>query len=193
MQSTPPTPAPAPKKGIPGWLLVLFIVLGCFVAFGGVLSVLAIYGVRKYIAAAKQAEARNSLGMIAKDAAEAYQARTSGGPGGHTLCPSASRSVPATAAAIRGTKYQSAPADWMVDSSRNGGFACLQFSMDLPQYYMYSYHAAGRGSPGGSFEATANGDLNGDGILSTFTLTGRVQPDGELAVAPSILETNPRE
>jgi type IV pilus assembly protein PilA len=81
----------------------------------------------------------------------------------------------------------------MVDAQHNGGFACLRFSMDMPQYYMYSYHAAGRGSPGDSFEARANGDLNGDGILSTFTLAGRVQPDGELAVEPAIRETNPGE
>jgi type IV pilus assembly protein PilA len=149
--------------------------------------------VRKYVAAAKQAEARNSLGAIAKDAAAAYEARASAGPGGHALCPSASRSVPASAALIRGTKYMSTPAEWAVDAPRNAGFACLQFSMDLPQYYMYSYRASGRGSPGDSFEARAKGDLNADGILSTFTVTGRVQPDGALAVEPSIRETDPGE
>jgi type IV pilus assembly protein PilA len=41
------------------------------VAIVGILSVLAIYGVRKYVANAKTAEARNSLGQIAKDAATA--------------------------------------------------------------------------------------------------------------------------
>jgi type IV pilus assembly protein PilA len=178
---------------MPTWLIVLLVVVGCFVLFGGVLTALAIYGVRKYIAAAKQVEARNSLGQIAKDAAAAYQARASGAQGAHALCASASRSVPASAAFIRGTKYRSTPAEWMVDSPRNAGFACLQFSMDVPQYYMYSYRATGRGSPGDSFEARANGDLNGDGILSTFTLVGRVQPDGELAVDPATGVTNPGE
>src|SRR5690606_6163685 len=42
------------------------------VAIVGVLAALAIYGVRKYIANAKTAEARNSIGQIAKDAAAAY-------------------------------------------------------------------------------------------------------------------------
>ena len=39
------------------------------VAIVGVLAVLAIYGVRKYIANSKTTEARNSLGQIAKDQA----------------------------------------------------------------------------------------------------------------------------
>jgi type IV pilus assembly protein PilA len=189
----PPIQAPPPKKGIPTWLLVLLVVLGCFVALGGVLTVLAVYGVRKYIAAAKQAEARNALSQIAKDAAAAYQRGSAAEPGAHALCASASRSVPANAAMIRGTKYQSASSEWTVDAARKAGFACLRFSMDQPQYYMYSYHAAGKASPGASFEATANGDLNGDGVLSTFAIMGRVQPDGELAIEPSIRETNSSE
>jgi hypothetical protein len=65
--------------------------------------------------------------------------------------------------------------------------------MDRPQYYMYSYRAVGRSSPGDSFVATANGDLNGDGVLSTFALKGQVQPGGAIAVDPNLLETNPAE
>src|SRR5258707_9256293 len=42
------------------------------VAIVGVLAALAIYGVRKYIANAKTAEARNSLGQMSKDASAAY-------------------------------------------------------------------------------------------------------------------------
>src|SRR5260370_37099428 len=43
------------------------------VAIIGILSVLAIYGVRKYLANAKTAEARNSLGQMAKEAATAEE------------------------------------------------------------------------------------------------------------------------
>ncbi len=42
------------------------------VAIVGVLAVLAIYGVRKYIANAKTAEARNNLGQISKDSSSAF-------------------------------------------------------------------------------------------------------------------------
>src|SRR5438552_17943121 len=48
------------------------------VAIVGVLAVLAIYGVRKYIANSKTTEARNSLGQIAKDAATAFERERAG-------------------------------------------------------------------------------------------------------------------
>ena len=69
----------------------------------GVLAVLAINGVRKYIANAKSAEARNSLGQITKDAATAYArdsisstvlAKGALSNGAAKLCQSASLSVP---------------------------------------------------------------------------------------------------
>ena len=43
------------------------------VAIVGILAVLAVYGVRKYIANSKTTEARNALGQIAKDAATALR------------------------------------------------------------------------------------------------------------------------
>jgi type IV pilus assembly protein PilA len=176
---------------MPGGLIVFLVVLGGVLVVLPVFATLAIYGLRKYIANAKTAEARNAVGQIAKDAMAAYE----GAPGttGHALCASASQSVPKSADSIRGAKYQSAQGDWEVDARRNAGFACLRFSMDQPQYYMYSYRAVGRSSPGDSFVATANGDLNGDGVLSTFSLTGHVQPGGVVEVDPNLLETNPAE
>jgi type IV pilus assembly protein PilA len=154
---------------------------------------LAIYGLRKYIANAKTAEARNSIAQIAKDAAAAYEGGAATTHGAHALCASASRPVPESIRYVSGAKYQSAPGDWSVDAAQNAGFACLRFSMDQPQYYMYSYHASGRSSAGDSFQARANGDLNGDGVLSTFTLKGHVEPNGAIAVDPNLVETNPQE
>jgi type IV pilus assembly protein PilA len=193
MQPLPPTPAPAPRSGLPNWVVVLLVALGLFFLLAPILAFLGIYGVRKYIAAAKQAEARNSLSQIAKDAVAAYEAQPAGAAGGaHALCASASLSVPDGARYIRGAKYQSAPQDWSVDAPRHAGFACLGFSLDHPQYYMYSYRASGRGA-GASFEAMANGDLNGDDVLSTFAVGGHVQPGGELQVDPQIAEILPGE
>jgi type IV pilus assembly protein PilA len=176
---------------MPGGLIVVLALLGAFLIVLPVFCMIAIYGVRKYIANAKTAEARNAVGQIAKDAVAAYE----GAPGAtsRALCASASQSVPESARYVRGAKYQSSESDWAVDARRNAGFACLRFSMDQPQYYMYSYRAVGRSSAGDSFVATANGDLNGDGVLSTFSLTGRVQPGGLLEVDPNLLETNPAE
>jgi type IV pilus assembly protein PilA len=171
------------------------------VAIVGVLAVLAVYGVRKYIANAKTAEAKNSLGQIGKDAVSAFEGeRMSSGvlaEGSSTaiireMCGSASASVPAGEGSIKGMKYQSTKTDWSptADVSGNKGFPCLKFEMTQPQYYMYHYLAAG-GSEG-AWSATANGDLNGDGTLSTFTMLGNVT-SGRNLVAPAIGEVSPEE
>ncbi|HEY8041057.1 MAG TPA: type II secretion system protein [Polyangiaceae bacterium] len=173
------------------------------VAIVGILAVLAVYGVRKYLANAKTAEARNSLGQIAKDAAAEYEresmaatvlgTKTSSAIS-RSLCKSASATVPSASAAIRGRKYQSNPKEWNADAAGNSGFACLKFSMDQPQYYMYGYSITGTGgNTGDSFTASAQGDLNGDGVLSLFQLTGSVNAKYALNIAPNMLEVRPDE
>jgi type IV pilus assembly protein PilA len=171
------------------------------VAIVGVLAVLAVYGVRKYIANAKTAEAKNSLGQMGKDAVSAYEGErmTSSVLAAGTstsivreACGSASKSVPSGKDSIKGAKYQSQKSDWSPtdDVAANKGFPCLKFEMTQPQYYMYNYGAAN--VTDGAWSATASGDLNGDGNLSTFTLLGTVT-SGAIRVAPAIGETSPEE
>ena len=176
------------------------------VAIVGVLAVLAVYGVRKYIASAKNAEATNALGQIGKDAGAAFErefmtssvlAAAGQATVNRRLCLSATASVPSTPASIKGKKYQPDPSplkDYNLDSATSGaGFACLKFEMTSPQYYMYMYRSdATANTVGTSMTATANGDLNGDGTLSTFQLVGAIRA-GSLALAPAILEVNPQE
>jgi type IV pilus assembly protein PilA len=173
------------------------------VAIVGILSVLAAYGVRKYVARAKTTEARASLGRIAKDAAEAYEREGMAGSmlaGGTSsalsrrLCASASVSVPASASAIQGHKYQSKPAEWNADAASSGGFACLRFAIDQPQYYMYSYSISGSGyNPNDSFVAAAQGDLDGNGVLSLFQISGSINSKYVLNIAPNLVEVRPDE
>jgi type IV pilus assembly protein PilA len=171
------------------------------VAIIGILSMLAAYGVRKYMAYTKTTEARNSLGRMAGAAVIAYEHENMASPilsqGTQTpllraLCKTAGQPVPTAPASISGRKYQSSVADWNVDPS-DTGFTCLHFTLDEPQYYMYGYTVAGSSSPGATFTTIANGDLNGDQLLSTFQLTGVINSSYVINVAPNILEILPDE
>jgi type IV pilus assembly protein PilA len=184
----------------PGFTLIELMIV---VAIVGILAILAAYGVRKYVARAKSAEARASLGAMATDEAAAYERESMGGTVmaltttaamSRRMCPSASKTVPASSTSIQGRKYQSTVAEWNVDQATNSGFACLKFTMDVPQYYMYSYSVTGSGSNvGDSFVAAAQGDLNGDGVLSLFQVTGAIQTGYVLTIAPNMLTVRPEE
>jgi type IV pilus assembly protein PilA len=174
----------------------------------GILAALAIYGVQKYVSNSKSAEARQMLGRLSKDSLtafegenQAYEVLSFGSTAGisRRVCASAGASIPSAAASIKAKKYQPSPDEWR-NGGQNTGWACLKTSVTTPIYYMYGYGATGTINPaaaGAAFSATAQGDLDGDGILSTFTLGGAVKAgtSGDLAMvlATTVAESNPEE
>jgi type IV pilus assembly protein PilA len=182
-----------------GFTLVELMIV---VAIVGILAALAIYGVRRYMANAKSAEARNSLGQMGKDAITAYAKEgmaptvlTMGVSTGvsNKICSGAAvAAVPIDPDSIKGKKYQSAPSDWDT-------WDCLHFSMNDPQYYMYDYVSStgDLGATGAKFTCTANGNLDGDDVMSTFKMAGEIKEDSAgnraAVLAPNIEELSADE
>lgn len=181
MNAPYPQQPPPQKSGFPTWLIILLSVGLFVIALIGILAVLAISGVRKYISASKTAEAQVTVRTLAMDADTAFAADGK-------LCDSASAPVPTTMAAVSAKKYLSSPSDWSADAAKNAGFACLKFEKSEPQYYQYDYKKSGPSE----FAAVAHGDLDGNGVTSEFKLTGQVVGT-TVNIAPTVMETNPQE
>jgi type IV pilus assembly protein PilA len=182
------------------------------VAIIGVLAALAIYGVRKYLASAKSAEARNTIGAMNRGAVAAYERESAAGEllvaGGagvanaHSICGQSSI-VPVAVPSNK--KYQpiTKGADYDTGSS-TVGWKCLKFAMTEPQYYQYAYSTPARqittagtgadpvGGAGATWVSEAKGDLDGNGTFSEFAVSGAIV-NGQPIVATSLGELNPEE
>jgi hypothetical protein len=113
----------------------------------GVAAALGIYGVRKYMDNAKQAEARHALPAFAGAIVECAR--------GEGVLPSTSAPVPGSLTSVSRQKYQSAAQDWSSDPT----LACSRFTMTGPQYYQYQWVL--EGPTQGRVQALA--DLDGNG------------------------------
>jgi len=174
----------------------------------GILASLAIYGVQKYVANSKSAEAKTMLGRMSKDILTFFEGENQrsavlGFDGSaeitRALCPDAAQ-VPGTVPA----KAKTMPA--ATSFKDNAGWECMGTTWSSPTYYSYSVASDQPGTSltalsaaitGQTITAIANGDLDGDGDLSTFSLGGTVlQADGGalvLTLATTVLEVDPEE
>ena len=173
----------------------------------GILASLAIYGVQKYVASSKSAEAKTMLGRISKDMLTFYEGENQNyqvlGFGGsaaitRSLCPAAT-AVPTAVPSRAKAMPQS-------NAFNTDGWSCLGTTWSNPTYYQYQVVSSQTGSftgntlvsatSGQTFTAVAKGDLDGDGTLSTFNLGGQVVSDSGqlvLVLATTVQEIQPEE
>jgi type II secretory pathway pseudopilin PulG len=152
-----------------------------FLALAAILSAVAMYALARYVRHGKTAEAMESITRLATGAADFYNRSDANQPAGaspqavHAMrhFPAGSRvPVPEDPLSVRGRRYQSNSADWAVSPWRDLGFSIIQ-----PQCYQYSFESQGAGQ-GAKAVVTAEGDLDGDGTRSKYTLV--VAPDEAL-------------
>jgi type IV pilus assembly protein PilA len=184
------------------------------VAIIGVLAAIGIFGVRRYLAAAKTSEATQHVGAIGRAAVAAYERESAkaealaegamGTKRTHDVC-STAKDVPSTVP--KGRKYQpktKGKKDFG-SGNQNKGWVCLRFAIAQPIYFRYSYrrgtakpiapkNPAATGSKTFAFEAGAEGDLDGDSFTSKFALTGQANNKSkQMKIASQIYTENEYE
>lgn len=156
-----------------GFTLVELMIV---VAIIGVLASLAVYGVAGYLRTAKTAEATRGLGAIENGSRQQFQRETAWPPSQtdsyqHVFCPPPPKTP---AAPPVGTKTKLDPNVWTAE-----GWACLKFAMVDPQFYAYGYNHNAQPGTAAMYTATAEADLDGDGITSLYEITGAGKKDGD--------------
>lgn len=141
------------------------------VAIIGILSAVAVPTFMKYILRAKSSEADIHLDKIALGARSYYldPAIVAGAVTAAPRFPPTVAQTPALPCCIGSSdRCAPEPTQWTSPS-----WQALQFSLDEPHYYRYEFISSGAGV-GAKFTARATGDLDCDGIYSTFERDGEV-------------------
>jgi hypothetical protein len=124
------------------------------------------------------------------------------GSAGDRLCKTA---APVPAAVPVRTSYLPSDQpgeDWNSGDERTG-WKCLKFALTAEQHFQFTYNVGGsykgpaRGGPDpgpAGFEVAAEGDQDGDGKTSLFTVTGTIDPtSGDLTLATTVFASDELE
>jgi prepilin-type N-terminal cleavage/methylation domain-containing protein len=171
-------------------LLELMIV----VAIIGILAAVAIPSYMKYMYKARTAEAPRFLEKIYNSAREYYMDQRTQKGSVQPIAPQFPDSAPLTPAVtccVGGNDKCSPDASlWTSSTWRE-----LKFGINEPHFYRYSFLSNNTGTATGStFTARAQGDLDCDGLESTFEMYGEAMVSGnDVAGSAAIYRENPLE
>lgn len=138
------------------------------VAIIGILAAVAIPAFIKYIKRAKSAEASGMLRKMA-EGARLYYLESHNGLS--TIFPVSVARTPVGACCVT-NKCAIDETIWS-----DATWEALNFRLSDPHYYRYTFNSTNTGATS-TFNAIAQGDLDCDGVLSTFSLYGEASTDG---------------
>ncbi|MCA9560045.1 MAG: hypothetical protein KC583_15965, partial [Myxococcales bacterium] len=146
-------------------------------AMMGVMAAIAIPAFLKYIKKSKTSEASMNVRKM-YDGAVAYYYEERTGPDGSIQPQAFPPSAPLTPAYDRCAKGEDKflPS---FDHWKLPGWQALNFSVDDPHYYRYEFISSGTGRDA-MFTARAIGDLDCDGVYSTFERVGSIDDEGNV-------------
>ncbi|MBL8605246.1 MAG: prepilin-type N-terminal cleavage/methylation domain-containing protein [Myxococcales bacterium] len=146
------------KKVLAGFTLVELMIV---VVILGILAAVAIPAFSRYIKRSKTAEAAGNVSKIYQGQTVYFTQSTVNGSATFVNAPAG----PLSSLPANGNKFTANPAYWTAEAN----WSAIGFSLDGPHYYQYV-------SPGntGAFTVQAIGNIDGDGINSTFQRVGTV-------------------
>lgn len=174
-------------RGRGGFTLMELMVV---VTILGLIAGLAIPSFLNYVRRSRTIEASGSLRRIF-DASIAYYFDEHAAQDGRAI----SRTFPAAASPTPAASCCGQPGDKcdsMAAFANDPTWQALNFQMEDPHRYVYSYASSGDDADA-RFTARANGDLDCDGVFSTFERVGWVDAEGQAHGGASLSRHMPLE
>jgi type IV pilus assembly protein PilA len=160
------------------------------VAIIGILAAVAIPAFMKYIRRSKTVEATMNIRKLFDSSVSYFESEHSDKTGAIIArqFPTSVALSPTTGKCCTNKGGKCAPATGNFQDAA-GGWSALNFSVDDPFYFQYEYDSSSTDT-GSKFEAYAYGDLDCDGLYSTYMRNGSIMSDNSVTGGSGLFSKN---